>query len=106
LDFPTIFLDSPLGAGFTKACGRQARGKPYNLYYDGEYKSEDADIEVAVEVRARIEADGIVCHTLPGGRVVTLVHKGPYEKLSRSYQKVFEFIRDRGLEPGLPCREQ
>ncbi len=89
-----------------KACGRAARGKPYNLYYDGEYKSEDADIEVAVEVKAPVEAEGVGCHSLPGGRAVTLVHKGRYENLGRSYQKVFEYIRDKGLESLLPSREQ
>lgn len=89
-----------------RACGRQARGKPYNLYYDGEYKAEGADIEVAVEVKASFAAEGVTCHALPGGEAVTLVHRGPYEKLSRSYQKLFEFINDKGLEPILPSREQ
>ncbi len=89
-----------------RACGRLARGKPYNLYYDGEYKAEGADIEVAVEVKAPFEAEGVVCHALRNGRAVTLVHRGPYEKLSRSYQKLFEFINDKGFEPLLPSREQ
>ncbi len=89
-----------------RACGRQARGKPYNLYYDGEYKAEGADIEVAVEVKASFDAEGVTCHALPGGKAVTLVHRGPYEKLSRSYQKLFEFINDKGFEPLLPSREQ
>lgn len=91
-----------------RACGRAAKGKPYNLYYDGEFKAEDADIEVAVEVKGPVagNAPGVTFHTLPGGRAVTILHKGPYENLGKSYQKVFEYVQDHGFEWRLPSREQ
>lgn len=89
-----------------RACGRAAQGKPFCLYYDGEYKSEDADIEVAVEVKAPLTAEGVACRRLEGGRAVTVIHKGPYENLGRSYERIFEHIRDRELESLLPSREQ
>ena len=89
-----------------KVCGRRAQGPPFSLYYDGEYKDEDADIEFAIEVRERVEAEGYSCRTLPGGKAVVLIHRGPYETLGRSYQKLYEFCRDRALAPGLPVREE
>ena len=42
---------------------------------------DDADIESCVPVKGAPEADGFTVHTLPGGRCVSLVHKGPYEDL-------------------------
>ena len=42
---------------------------------------------------------------LPGGRCVSLLHRGPYDELGRSYQRVFEYLEGKGLKPALPTRE-
>ena len=88
-----------------KACGRAARGKPFSLYYDGEYKDEGADIEACLEVGTRLSAEGLDCRLLRGGRAASIIHHGRYETLSRSYQKLFEYCRERGLELRTPIRE-
>jgi DNA-binding transcriptional MerR regulator/DNA gyrase inhibitor GyrI len=98
-----------VGPKFTalfKAAGGKAAGKPFSLYYDGEYKEEDADIEACLEVKKEIRKTGISCHRLGGGKALTLLHYGPYEELGRSYQRLFETCRQRGLEVLLPTREQ
>ena len=56
-------------------------------------------------MRKPIHADGIVVHTLEGGRCVALMHQGPYAELGRSYQRVFEYIRAKQLKPKTPLRE-
>jgi DNA-binding transcriptional MerR regulator len=65
--------------------GRHTRGKPFNLYYDADVKDEDADVESCVPVDQAPEAEGFEVHTLPGGRCASLIHKGPYEEIHRSW---------------------
>jgi DNA-binding transcriptional MerR regulator len=99
---------SDCGAAFgkiAKAMGRNISGKPFNLYYDSEYKEEDADIESCFPVRKGKDTSGVTVRELPGGRCVSLIHKGPYETLSRSYEKIMTYIKEKGYNPKLPVRE-
>jgi len=94
----------PLG----KVCrryGRSARGKPLNLYYDADFKEEDADVESCLPVDDAKEAEGFTVHTLPGGRCVSLIHKGPYQEIGRSYGRLFSHLREKGWSATLPYRE-
>jgi DNA-binding transcriptional MerR regulator len=88
-----------------RAVGMKIAGKPIGLYYDLEYKEDEADIESCFPVRKKIEKDGIVCRDLPAVKCVALIHKGPYGQLSRSYAKIFEYIKSKGLNPVAPIRE-
>jgi DNA-binding transcriptional MerR regulator len=88
-----------------KAMGRNISGKPFNLYYDSEYKEEDADIESCFPVRKGKDVSEITVRELPGGRCVSLIHKGPYETLGRSYEKIMSYIKEKGYTPKLPVRE-
>jgi DNA-binding transcriptional MerR regulator/effector-binding domain-containing protein len=103
---------SECGAGFAqigRQLGRYICGAPLLLCYDNEYKDEDADFETCMPVRqpaAKVNAnDSIFVRELSGGRCVTLVHKGPYDELGRSYAKIFEYVRDKGYKIDSPCRE-
>ena len=99
---------SDCGKGFAKigkALGRFIRGKPFCLYYDGEYREDDADIEACMPLSQKREAEGISVRELPGGRCLTLLHKGPYEELGRSYAKILKHVEKTGHEVGLPTRE-
>ncbi len=76
-----------VGDVFPKLCrsmGRYACGKPLTLYYDGEYKENDAHFEPAIPVRKGKEVEGISVRELPGGRCCALMHKGPYDTHRRS----------------------
>jgi len=89
-----------------RLAGRYIAGKAMNLYYDGEYKEDDADIESCFAVRRGIESSGeLKVHTLPGGHCVSLVHKGPYEQISHAYARVFEYVQKKKYETLLPSRE-
>ena len=99
---------SDCSAGFSrlgKAVGRHICGKPLNLYYDGEYREDDADFEPCFPIRKEVAVDGISVRTLPGGRALTLIHRGPYDQLGRSYAKILQQVNDRKLAGTLPSRE-
>ncbi len=85
--------------------GRALSGKPLLLHFDREYHEHDADFEACMPIRSGESIDGIEVRELPGGRCVTLLHKGPYDELGRSYAKVLEYIQQKGYEVGLPTRE-
>ena len=97
------------GKGFAKlgrAVGRFTNGKPMNLYYDGEYREDDADFEPCFPVKpAAKQSPGISIRDLPGGKCVALLHQGPYDELGRSYEKLFAYIDQHGYTTRLPSRE-
>jgi DNA-binding transcriptional MerR regulator len=99
---------SDCGEGFSKiarALGRHIAGKCFCLYYDGEYREDDADFEVCFPLRKEVSAEGISVRTLPGGQILSLVHKGPYDQLGRSYARILRHAKRRKLEIQLPTRE-
>jgi len=96
------------GKGFAllgKKLGRHLDGKPLNLYYDGEYREDDADMEPCFPIRKAVEVEGVSVRELPGGRCVSLLHRGPYDELGRSYEKILAYIREKGYQSLLPSRE-
>lgn len=88
-----------------RVMGRYMSGKPMNLYYEEEFKENDADIETCIPVRKGEDKEGIVVHELPGGRAVSLIHKGSYETITRSYEKISTHIKEHGYKVKLPSRE-
>lgn len=79
------------GHGFAKIgrkFGRHINGKPMLLCYDTEYKAEDADFEPVMPIRKGASTEEISVRELPGGQAITLLHKGPYDQLGRSYEKI------------------
>jgi len=96
------------GAAFArigKRFGRTSCGKPMLLHYDTEFREDDADYEACIPVRAGKPVDGISVRELPGGRCISLLHQGPYDQLGRSYAKILDYIRGKGLEVIVPTRE-
>jgi DNA-binding transcriptional MerR regulator len=93
-----------LGQLFKKV-GRYAAGKPLCLYYDSEYREDDANFEPCVPLRKLVEANGVAVRELPGCRCVTLIHRGPYDELGRSYARALKYAKDHGYEVQLPTRE-
>jgi DNA-binding transcriptional MerR regulator/effector-binding domain-containing protein len=99
---------SESGKGFAKigrSLARHISGKCFLLHYDAEYKEGDADFETCMPVRKGKVVEGITVRELPGGHCVTLLHKGPYQELGRSYAKVLAYVKKKGYESVLPTRE-
>ncbi|MGH9594252.1 MAG: GyrI-like domain-containing protein, partial [Bryobacteraceae bacterium] len=88
-----------------KAVGRYTCGKALCLYYDGEYREDDANFEPCLPVRKEITTEGVSIKTLPGARCLTLIHRGPYDQLGRSYAKILKEAAARQSKLTLPSRE-
>ncbi|TWU42900.1 MerR family transcriptional regulator [Novipirellula artificiosorum] len=96
------------GSGFAtigRKFGRHVCGKPMLLCYDTEYRAEDADFEAAMPIRKGESTESIKVHELPAGRCLSLMHLGPYERLSRSYEKILRHAKENGMELQCPSRE-
>ncbi len=89
-----------------RLAGRYIKGKAINLYYDGEYREDDAEIESCFQVKKGIKGKGeFSVHALPGGRCISIIHKGPYDQLSHSYARLFGYLQEKGYSLQLPIRE-
>jgi DNA-binding transcriptional MerR regulator/effector-binding domain-containing protein len=96
------------GTGFArlgKAIGRHICGPALCLYFDGEYREEEANFEPSFPIRKRVEAEGISVRELPGARCLSLLHRGPYEQLGRSYAKIMKHAGQKNFQVALPTRE-
>jgi DNA-binding transcriptional MerR regulator len=99
---------SDCGQGFAriaKRFGRQICGASFLLHYNCEYREDDADFEACMPIRRGERSDEINVRELPGGRFVTLLHKGTYETLGRSYAVVLEYVKERNYSIEIPTRE-
>jgi DNA-binding transcriptional MerR regulator len=88
-----------------RALGRHIAGKPFLLHYDDEYKEEDADFEACMPIRNQKQIEGISIRPLQAARCVSLLHKGPYEQMGRSYAKAIQYLQDRRYKAIAPTRE-
>lgn len=71
-------------------------------------KDESADVEVAVPISGisqTIDYDEIRVYGLAGGTMAKIVHKGPYEECSETYEKLFSWIAEEGKRITGPIRE-
>lgn len=97
-----------VGKGFSilgKKFGRHINGKPMTLYFDSEYKEEGADFETCFPIRKGQSGEGVDVRELPGGKCVSLIHKGPWDKLSDSYNRIMSYIKEKGYNTIIPSRE-
>ncbi len=88
-----------------KAVGGNALGAPFAMYYDEEYKDEDADIEVAVPVKKEVNKDEVSSRMLAGQNCVSIIHVGPYDKISEAYKALEDYLSENGIKGDIPCRE-
>ena len=82
-------------------------GPLMTIYHDHEYKEEEADLEVAVPISGRVMVTdpGIEVRNIPPQRVVSLIHKGPYESMGQAYAKLNEHITKNGLSYAGPMMD-
>ena len=99
---------SDCGHGFGRlgrSLGRYFCGKPFLLHYDTEYKEDDADFEACFPIRQSKVVDGVSVRELPGGRCLSLLHKGPYDQLGHAYARVLKLVKEKGYSVVMPTRE-
>jgi len=95
----------PAFAKLGKKLGRYITDKPLCLFYDGEYREGDANFEACFPVRNPVQVDGIAVHELPAQRCVTLIHRGPYNELRKSYARALKYATEHNYTIALPTRE-
>lgn len=77
------------------------------LYYDDEYKEEDADIEAAFPISGDItmSAEEFEVKTLPEIDVLSTVYKGPSYEIDGIYAQIMEYAEEHSLKLITPLRE-
>jgi len=68
--------------------------------------SGDADLEVAFPVANRVKPEGdIEYYELPAGRFAKILHRGPYDRCTATYEQLYARLAERGLAITGPIRE-
>lgn len=88
-----------------RSMGRRIAGHFFNLYYDKGYQENDADIESCVPISRPVEIEGIPIRTLPAIQCLSLLHRGPYDEVGPTYEKLRACAREKNLKLTIPCRE-
>jgi effector-binding domain-containing protein len=78
-------------------CEEHVCGPGFCLYHYETDTEGGVDIEACIPVTQAVEADDIKSRTLEGGQVLSMLHYGPYDKLSETYKKLFDYIKENGI---------
>lgn len=71
----------------------------YNVYLDGEYREHDIHIELCEAVtEKKPDFDDIVFKEVESVTAVSVMHKGPYSKLSEAYAFSLKWIEENGYQ--------
>ncbi len=87
--------------------GLKVTGPFMTLYHDGEYREKDATMECVAPITGRIALTDptMEVRTLPGGKVLSLIHKGSYLRLHESWSRIGAYAEEREFVPNGPHRE-
>jgi effector-binding domain-containing protein len=96
----------PAIVGRLAELGAAPAGPPYGRYH--EFGPDRVDVEIGFPVAAPLglpplaecAAGEIGASALPGGPVATVVHRGPYDTLSQTYDRLRDRIAERGDKAG------
>jgi effector-binding domain-containing protein len=84
--------------------GLQPTGPPFARYF--KFSKEEVDVEGGVPVSGSPKGGGDVnAGEIPGGRVASTMHVGPYDKLGDAYAAIETFMKENGLEAAGPPME-
>lgn len=69
------------------------------VYYDGEYKEQDVDVEVLKSVTGTYHDKGrVTFRTMPSVQIASATYKGGYEQIGQVNAAVATWIEDNGYE--------
>ena len=77
------------------------------LYHDNEYREKDATMECAAPITGRIVLTDpdMEVRTLPGGKCLSLIHKGTYANLQAAWSRIGAYAEEKGFVTSGICRE-
>jgi effector-binding domain-containing protein len=71
--------------------GQQPAGAPFAAYYN--MNMQNLDTEIGFPVAKAVSGNGeIQASEIPGGKVLSCVHVGPYDKLGDAYQAMQQWL--------------
>lgn len=87
--------------------GLKVTGPFMTLYHDCEYREKDATIECVAPITGRIVLSdpAMEVRTIPGGKCLSLIHKGPYSRLHEAWSRIGTYAEERGFTANGPHRE-
>ncbi len=84
--------------------GETPAGAPYVAYFNMDMQALDIEIGFPVG-RVLPGRDVILAGEIPGGKIVTSLHIGPYSECGPAYQAMNEWIQVHGYEAAGPAYE-
>ena len=103
-------LPRVLGEGYGKIAqylaelGEAPAGPPFAAYYNMDMADLDVELGFPV-VRPLAGRGGIKASELPGGRVATCLHTGPYSDIEPAHTALAQWIAENGYEATGICYE-
>jgi effector-binding domain-containing protein len=77
--------------------GIQFAGPPYAMYYNMDM--EALDVEMGFPTVAKESGERrIKTGRIPGGKVASALHAGPYAKLEETYRKLMDYVNEKGVQ--------
>lgn len=72
----------------------------FSIYYDGEYREEDIDVEICEAVIEKREDSKMVSFKVIEAveTAACILHKGPYEGFPQAYAAILRFVEENGYE--------
>lgn len=105
----SVFMKGPyhrIGQAFYKLyqeAGKALKGDSFVFYYEQEYRDE-----ATMEACSLFEPKELPLNVSPrehrGGSIVSLIHKGPYDRMGESYIRLFDYCREKEYRILLPHR--
>ena len=84
--------------------GLQPAGEPFGYYPVAPTQRVEVEAGFPVDDSFRPTGD-VVASQLPGGRIVSATHLGPYDMLEKTYTGLLAWAEDQGLQPSGPMWE-
>jgi effector-binding domain-containing protein len=77
--------------------GEEPAGPPFAAYYNEDM--QDLDVEIGFPVSRGLPGkDDIEASEIPGGKVATCLHTGPYSEIEQAYNALSRWMQDNGYE--------
>lgn len=87
--------------------GVKITGPVMTIYYDCDYRDKDSDMECAVPIAGKVVVHDpkMEIRTIPGGKKLTLLYKGPYSGLHEAWSRIYAYAEEKQYRVTVPGRE-
>ena len=85
-------------AGYLEELGEQPADVPFTAYYN--LDMQNMDVEMGFPVSKPLPGKGdIKAGEISPGKIVSYMHKGPYSEMEPIYNRIFQWIEEKGHQP-------